>query len=157
MTAPLPWKTPPQTELVEVGDARTGVLDIPKLWSVTPDEELAVLAALRALPDGQIFGEGGVKLHAALATILLRRVNPDQSESETRQLPSTLVAELADFLLSERRRWVPVEEADADPKAPTGKSTKPRRENSSPKPTGGSAPAGQTSSAATSSDARPSP
>ena len=125
-----------------------------KYDSVTPAEELAIIPILKATSE-TLDQEGLTRCQLALATIALKRLWPDQSQNDTGALPLALVKELADFLLSERRGWEPIDEDDAEKKS-IGTPTKVRSEPSSVNSTGDSVQDGPTDSAATNSGKSPS-
>ncbi|MBW4484884.1 MAG: hypothetical protein KME14_20305 [Tildeniella torsiva UHER 1998/13D] len=148
---PLPFDIE-QAETVAFSASGYGTFALPKLGSVTPAEELAIIPILKAWEESQ-GEEPMVLVWVGLATIALKRLYPDQHTSQTQNLPKALVKELADFLLNERRGWEPIDEAggDAEKKAPTGTSTKPKRGKPLAKSTGESVPAGPTDSPQTNS------
>lgn len=149
---PLPFDI---AEVEQIKFAAPGVAEfgLPKLVSVTPAEELAIVPLLRETDS-----EGLVKIHTRLATIALQRLHPDQKFEDTLQLPKTLVVDLANFLLDERRGWEELDDEgdDGEKKAQTGTNTKSKRGKPLAKSTGESAPDGQTSSTGKNSDTPPS-
>lgn len=146
---PLPFDID-QAEQVKFSAPGVAEFALPKLWSVTPAEEIAIIPWL-----GELDSPGKdrvVKLKTKVATLALKRLHPDQTYEQTLELPRTLVDALADFLLEERRNWIAPEEDDGEKKAQsTGGSTKTKREKLSLKSTGESVPGGLNSSAPTNS------
>jgi hypothetical protein len=118
---------------------------LPKLDSVTPAEELAIIPILRATA-AEMDQANMVRCQQALATIAIKRLYPDQSEADTAQLPLALVKDLADFILNERRAWEPVEDEEDAQKKSTGTATSPSSETSSVNSTGDFLPDGLPSS-----------
>ena len=49
----LPFKTAPQPETHTVGIPTTGTLELPKLYSVTPNEEIEIAESLRRAGSGK--------------------------------------------------------------------------------------------------------
>lgn len=134
----LPFKVAPKVEAVEIGDQTIGLLELPKRWSITPNEELLLAPMLAVVGDGRDSG----KVHTfriKVATLALQRIHPSQTERETADLPNPLVVALYDYFMAERRQWEPIPEidleGDTDPKAPIGQSTTVTSANTSPKPT----------------------
>jgi hypothetical protein len=142
---PLPFDTT-QIDQVQFNYPGVPVFGIPKYDSVTPAEELAIIPILKATA-ADLDQQSMVKCQQALATVALKRLYPDQSETDTGALPLALVKDLADFLLSERRGWEPVEEDEDAEKKLIGTATSPKSAPSSPNSTGDSAPDGPTASA----------
>jgi len=152
---PLPFDT---TQIDTVGFNHPGItpFGLPKYDSVTPAEELAIIPILKATA-ADLDQQSMIRCQQALATVALKRLWPDQSETDTGALPLALVKDLADFLLSERRGWEPVEEDEDAEKKLIGTATSPKSEPSSANSTGDSVPDGPTDSAVNGSAKSPSP
>jgi hypothetical protein len=142
---PLPFDAN-EIAVVEFTSAGVQPFGLPKYESVTPAEELAIIPVLRGVAEA-LDAESMVRCNQALATIALKRLHPDQSESETGNLPLTLVKELAEFLLNERNGWSEPLGEDSEKKL-TGPATKTKSETPSLNSTGDLAPAGPTDSPA---------
>ena len=151
---PLPFDVS-QIDTVELHHPGIVPFGLPKYDSVTPAEELAIIPILKATA-ADLDQQSMIKCQQALATVALKRLYPDQSETDTGALPLALVKDLADFLLSERRGWEPVEEDEEAEKKSTGTPTNPKSPPSSLNSTGDSLPDGPTDSAATDSGKSPS-
>lgn len=138
----LPWKTEPKPEVYGVGNAISGTLELPKHYSVTPNEEIAFIGAVGTTNLEDV--DQRVKnttLNIRVATIALRRIHPSQTESATGELPYTLVLELAEYLIGERNGWKPADPAedseDSEGKAPsTGRRSSKKPAPTSAAPTG---------------------
>lgn len=107
MTKQLPWLTEPQktTEVSNVGHPDYGVLQIPHLGSLTPNEELAIANYYMGL-KGESLSEAKIEI----ATILLKfRIDPTWTTDDTLQAIQSfpLIEDLYDFANNERKRWVP--------------------------------------------------
>ncbi|MEH2467851.1 hypothetical protein [Nostoc sp.] len=106
MSKQLPWITEPQKtqEYAEIGHADYGVLNILRLGSLTPNEELAIADYYIGLKN-QSLSEAKIEI----ATILFRyRVDPSWTRQDTldkiERFP--LIEDLYDFANNERSRWV---------------------------------------------------
>ena len=132
----LPFKVQPKVESLAVGSESVGILEMPKLYGVTPAEELRLIDLLRsheATPES-------LSLNVAVATVALQRICPEQSESETRALPLALIEALSEYLFNERAGWKtpdPIAEDDPEKKS-TGTTTKRPSKKASAKPSGDS-------------------
>jgi len=106
MNKQLPWKTEPQQaqEYVEVGHPDYGVLKIPRLGSLTPNEELAIADYYVGLKN-QSLSEAKIEI----ATVLFKyRVDPNWTRKDTLENIHSfpLIEDLYDFVNNERTRWV---------------------------------------------------
>lgn len=151
---PLPFDTA-QIDVVEFLHPGVSSFGLPKFDSVTPAEELAIIPILKATA-ADLDQASMIRCQQALATVALKRLYPDQSETDTGALPLALVKELADFLLNERRGWEPVEADEEAEKKLIGTPTNPKSETSSATSIGDSAPDGQPDSAGNGSAKSPS-
>ncbi|MGD1908157.1 MAG: hypothetical protein ACFB0C_19510 [Leptolyngbyaceae cyanobacterium] len=150
----------PAQEVVEIGSKETGKYKLTKLYSLTPNEEdqvIGILEQLQELEEGEKPDRKMTRdLHCSLATVALRRLSPDVSEAEVRQsLPGALVADLAEFILDERRGWKEAQPSQGKPKS-TGRNTDKSSAKRSTKSSKGSPPAGPKDSEATTSETSPS-
>ena len=133
----LPFEVAPKSQTVEVGNAKIGVLKLPKRWSVTTAEELEVIRILKAAD--LCSDEGMIKTNMALATIALRRIKPEFCESDAANLSLPLIDEVADYLLSERNGWQKLDPGDSEKKS-TGTLTNKASSKTRKKPSGDSKP-----------------
>ncbi|MFN6475236.1 hypothetical protein [Nostoc sp. DedQUE07] len=106
MSKQLPWITEPQKaqEYVEIGHPDYGVLKIPRLGSLTPNEELAIADYYVTLKQ-QSLSEAKIDV----VTILFKyRVDPGWTRKDTLEKIASfsLIEDLYDFVISERTRWV---------------------------------------------------
>jgi hypothetical protein len=131
--------TLPKKEYHYLGNDQVGTQEIIKQYSVTAIEELEVIQILKAAgsaKDQKVML--GVKV--GLATIALRRIDPEQTQDDTRKLPLPIIDAAFEFLMQERKGW---KEGPTDPNAPsTGENTSANSSTSSKPSTGDSAPAG---------------
>ncbi|MEM6836258.1 MAG: hypothetical protein AAF609_05335 [Cyanobacteria bacterium P01_C01_bin.120] len=161
----LPFKTQPKPETHTVGTATSGTLELPKLYTVTPNEEVAISESLRKAGSGNDVPALN-RCKSEIAALALKRIwEPPLSETDPKpptaedmaELPLALVGGLFDYLLAERRAWKKPEPADdSDPKS-TGASTSKDSEAPSPTTTTDLAPAGQTATTTTASATSRSP
>ncbi|MEH2070008.1 MAG: hypothetical protein V7K47_17915 [Nostoc sp.] len=104
-TKQLPWVTEPQKvqEYAEIGHPNYGVVKIPRLGSLTPNEELAIADYYIGLKNESL-SEAKIEI----ATILLKyRVDGDWTRNDTLEIQSfPLVEDLYNFANNERSRWV---------------------------------------------------
>lgn len=143
----LPFKTAPQPETHIVGTAQSGTLELPKLYSVTPAEELRVIPILQATGSGKD-AVAFLKCKRDIALIALQRVAADATIEVIEGLPLALVDGLFEYLLAERRAWEDPDPTEGtDPKS-TGASTSATSAPPSPTTTTASAPAGPTATPA---------
>ena len=114
----LPFKTPPRpADTVDVGDAITGVLEMPRYGSLTVMEDIAYVNALADAPnmDGR---QLMAHVRPALAAIALRRIMPELTDEDMQQAPlnsARLQELLTGYLMDEKNGSVPAE--PPDPKA----------------------------------------
>lgn len=144
----LPFKTPPQIDTHAVGTAQSGILELPKLYSVTPNEEIAITESLRRAGSGNdVKALNACK--AEIAAIALKRLpTTEQFDPATigpeavANYPLALVDGLFDYLLAERRGWEEPDLGDEPEKKSTGASTSKGSKAPSPTTTTDSAPGG---------------
>lgn len=146
----LPFDTAPNPETHTVGTECSGQFKLPKLYSVTPKEEVAISESLRKAGSGNDIS--ALKLcHCEIAALALQR-KPKTDEFDPAEvtpevmtdLPGDLVEGLFDYLLAERRGWKEPEPAeDSDPNS-TGVSTSHSSSKPSPTTTTDSQAAGPT-------------
>lgn len=134
----LPWKHEPKIETLLIGDENIGQLELPKRYCITVDEEVAWAEIAAAAPTDRGLREN-MTLSIKLATLGLRRLNPNQTERETSTYGAPLVRALSDYMINERNGWValdPDAEASEGNGQSTGKRTSRKSGSTSPKPTG---------------------
>ncbi|MEH1780412.1 MAG: hypothetical protein V7L26_15105 [Nostoc sp.] len=107
MNKQLPWLTEPQKtpQVSNIGHPDYGVLQISRLGSLTPNEELAIANYYIGL-KGESLSEAKIEI----ATILLKyRIDPTWTRDDTLQVIESfpLIEDLYDFAGNERKRWVP--------------------------------------------------
>jgi hypothetical protein len=155
----LPFKTAPQPETHTVGTPHSGTLELPKLYSVTPNEEIQIAEYLRRAGSGNdVAALNHCKCEIA-ALALSRIVAPADDQptaDDAAQMPLALVDDLFSYLLAERCAWADPEPSEGtDPKS-TGASTSATSAPPSPTTTTDSAAAGPSDTAAKTSAKSPS-
>ena len=138
----LPFKTQPKPETHLVGTSQSGTLEMPKLYSATPNEELQIIPVLQATGSGKD-PVAFLKCKRDLALIALQRVAPDATLEVIEELPLALVDQLFNYLLAERRGWEDPDPTEANDPKSTGASTSATSAPPSPTTTTASAAAGQ--------------
>lgn len=150
----LPFKTAPQPETHIVGTPQSGTLELPKLYSVTPNEEIQIAENLRRAGSGRDV-QALNTCKCEIAAIAFSRIfvpTDDQPVAPTAddmaELPLALVDGLFDYLLSERREWKEPDPTEGSDPNSTGASTSNPSAGLSPTTTTASAPAGPTATPA---------
>lgn len=149
----MPWLETTDVETMDLEYKGTRVPGLPKMYSVTPEEELKIIPILGnyarkqsdEAPDLEVIIRDFEVPFAALA---LRRLDRTVGEESVKRLPRPLVAQLARYMMSERNGWVEPVASDPKPQPQTGEPTSEPSEPQSPQPTGDSQPDGPRNSAA---------
>ena len=120
-----------------IKEATAKVTDLQNSGQAEESKAAAIALADLKIQQERRSLESQYETTVGLSTLALRRLTPDWSEEQTRELPRALIVAVSDYFLSERNGW-----RDADPvsvgKSQNGGNTPSKSKKLTAKSTGGS-------------------
>jgi len=150
----LPFDTQPKPETHKVGSATLGSIELPKLYSVTPKEEIEIAESLRKAGAGNDVAALN-RCRCEIAALAIKRKPQSRDFDPTEVTPEgmadqplALVEQLFTYMLGERRGWRESEPDEEGQKKSNGVNTSTSSNAPSPTITTASVPDGRSDTTA---------